>query len=90
MKRSVKFLNYNRNGLLEKVVNAHLIQYIISHDFFLCLTESFAATSFELDLFNDYRIYTATAKKTMSPRPLFGRCCHGPKAIPTVCETNLH
>ena len=29
----------------------------------MCLTESFVATSFESDLFNDYCIYTAIAKK---------------------------
>ena len=80
----MKFLNYNINGLLQKVDNVHLIQYITSHDF-VFLTESFVATSFELDLFNDYCIYTATAKKAIAPRPLFGRCCyHGPKAILTV------
>ena len=59
---SVKFLNYNINGLLQKIDNSHLIQYITSHDF-VCLTESFIATSFESDLFNDYCIYTAIAKK---------------------------
>jgi len=58
----VKFLNYNINGLLQKIDNAHLTQYITSHDF-VCLTESFVATSFESDLFNHYWIYTAIAKK---------------------------
>ena len=58
----MKFLNYNINGLLQKIDNSHLIQYITSHDF-VCLTESFIATSFESDLFNDYCIYTAIAKK---------------------------
>ena len=61
-KKSVKFLNYNINGLLQKIDNSHLIQYITFHDF-VCLTESFIATSFESDLFNDYCIYTAIAKK---------------------------
>ena len=61
-KKSVKFLNYNINGLIQKVDNVHLIQYVTSHDF-VCLTESFVAASFELDLFNDYCIYTATAGK---------------------------
>ena len=62
VEKSVKFLNYNINGLLQKIDNSHLIQYITSHDF-VCLTESFIATSFESDLFNDYCIYTAIAKK---------------------------
>ena len=90
VEKSVKFLNYNINGLLQKIDNSHLIQYITSHDF-MCLTESFIATSFESDLFNDYYIYTAIAKKPISPRLLFGCCCcHGPKAILTVCETDFH
>ena len=58
----MKFLNYNINGLLQKIDNSHLIQYITSH-VFVCLTESLIATSFESDLFNDYCIYTAIAKK---------------------------
>ena len=87
--KKVKFLNYNINGLLQKIDNSHLIQYTTSHDF-VCLTESFIATLFESDLFNDYCIYTAIAKKTISPRPLFGCWCHGPKAILTVCKTDFH
>ena len=62
VKKSVQFLNYNIDGLLQKIDNSHLIQYTTSHDF-VCLTESFIATSFESDLFNDYCIYTAIAKK---------------------------
>ena len=58
----MKFLNYNMNGLLQKIDKAHLTQYITYHDF-VCLTESFVATSFESDMFNDYCIYTAIAKK---------------------------
>ena len=58
----MKFLNYNINGLLQKIDNSHLIQYITSHDF-VCLTESFIATSFESDLFNDCCIYTAIAEE---------------------------
>ena len=81
VEKSVKFLNYNINGLLQKIDNSHLIQYITSHDF-VCLTESFIATSFESDLFNDYCILHCHSEKTISPRPLFGWCCcHGPKAI---------
>ncbi len=62
VEKSLKFLNYNINGLLQKIDNSHLIQYITSQDF-VCLTESFTAISFESDLFNDYCIYTAIAKK---------------------------
>ena len=46
----MKFLNYNINGLLQKVDNVHLIQYRTSHDF-VCLTQYFVAISFESDLF---------------------------------------
>ena len=57
----MKFLNDNINGLLQNVDNSHRIQYITSH-VFVCLTESFVATSLESDLYNDYCMYTATAK----------------------------
>ena len=54
-------MNYNVNGLLQKIDNAIFVQYITSRDF-VCLTESFVATAFESNIFNEYCIYTATAK----------------------------
>ena len=51
--QSVKFLNYNANGLSQKLDNVNIIQYITSHDS-ACLTDSLAVTPFESDIFNDY------------------------------------
>ena len=81
VEKSVKFLNYNINSLLQKTDNSHLIQYITSHDF-VCLTESFIATSFESDLFNDYCIYTAIAKNYLTKAVI--------RVLLTWSESNTH
>ena len=58
----LKFLNYNVNGLLQKLDHSDFIYYIQSHDF-ICLTETFVPTKFESDLFNDFLIFTSKASK---------------------------
>eukprot|EP00745_Piridium_sociabile_P032434 TRINITY_DN5471_c0_g1_i2.p1 TRINITY_DN5471_c0_g1~~TRINITY_DN5471_c0_g1_i2.p1 ORF type:complete len:1139 (-),score=92.24 TRINITY_DN5471_c0_g1_i2:303-3719(-) len=60
--KKVRFLTYNVNGLLSKLENTTIIQSILDHDF-ICLTETFIATNFESDKFNDYSIYVSKAKK---------------------------
>ena len=61
-KTDLKFLNYNVNGLLQKLEDSDFILYIQSHDI-ICLTETFVATEFESDLFSDFLIFTSKALK---------------------------
>ena len=59
------FLNFNINGLLQKLDNNDLMQFITSYDF-ICLTETFIAFDFESNVFSDYMIFTSKAKKLSS------------------------
>ena len=58
----MRFLNFNVNGLLQKLDNYDLIQFISSYDF-ICLTETFVAFDFDSNLFQEFTIFTSKAKK---------------------------
>ena len=71
---SLRFLTYNIGGLFAKLDNADLVNYVKSFDV-ICLTETYTEAEFETDLFIDFNIYMAKAKKTVTPGEIFRGCC---------------
>ena len=65
-------LNYNVNGLESKLHDQEFIDLIQKHDL-VCLTETFMNCDIEGELFNDFNIYSAKAKKLSKQ----GRCSGG-------------
>ena len=61
-KPSLRFLTYNVCGLLSKLENDDFVRYVTSFDI-VCLTETFIGFDFQSDLFKDFKIFTAAAKK---------------------------
>lgn len=60
---SLRFLNYNVGGLLSKLDNAVFMSYITSFDF-ICLTEThFSGHAFDSNIFKDFSVFIANAKK---------------------------
>ena len=47
---------------MQKLDNHNFVHYLTSHDF-LCLTETFIADEFKSDLFDDYLVFNAKARK---------------------------
>ena len=76
-KMTLRYLTYNVSGLLSKLDNAAFVNYITSFDF-VCLTETFIASDFDSDLFRDFGIFVAKAKKLSSHGRLsvcYGSAC---------------
>ena len=69
-KMSLRILSYNIAGLLPKLDNVAFVNYITSFDL-ACLTETYVATEFESNLFKDFGVFVAKAKKTLIPRKVF-------------------
>ena len=61
-KMSLRFLSYNIAGLLPKLDNVAFVSYITFPDL-VCLTETYVATEFESNLFKDFGVFVAKAKK---------------------------
>ena len=61
-KMSLRFLSYNIAGLLSRLDNAAFVNYITSFDL-VCLTEAYVASKFESNLFKDFGVFVAKAKK---------------------------
>ena len=61
-KMSLRFLSYNIAGLLPKLDNVAFVSYITSFDL-VCLTVTYAASEFESNLFKDFCVFVAKAKK---------------------------
>ena len=61
-KMSLRFLSYNIAGLLPKLDNVAFVNYITSFDL-VCLTEAYVASKFESNLFKDFGVFVAKAKK---------------------------
>jgi exonuclease III len=61
-KLQVKFLDYNVNGLLDKLENSNFVNFLLLHDF-ICLTETFVANEFSSPLFSDFVLFTSKARK---------------------------
>ena len=64
-------MTYNVSGLLSELDNAAFVNYITSFDF-VCLTETYIASDFDSDLFRDFGIFVAKAKKLSSHGRLSG------------------
>ena len=61
-KMSLQILSYNNAGLLPKLDNVAFVNYITSFDL-VCLTETYVASEFESNLFKDFGVFVAKAKK---------------------------
>ena len=61
-KMSLRILSYNNAGLLPKLDNVAFVNYITSFDL-VCLTETYVASEFESNLFKDFGVFVAKAKK---------------------------
>lgn len=79
-KNTFRFLNYNIEGLLNKLDNVDFIQFLHGFDF-VCLTETFL--NFELNdcVFKDFILFNAPARK-LSHR---GRCSGGTLVMVKKC-----
>ena len=61
-KMSLRILSYNIAGLLPKLDNVAFVNYITSFDL-VCLTETYVASEFQSNLFKDFGVFVAKAKK---------------------------
>ena len=60
--RRIAALSYNIAGLLPKLDNVAFVNYIPSFDL-VCLTETYVASEFQSNLFKDFGVFVAKAKK---------------------------